>query len=153
VAEVNDARCRRDRFLEARGDLVEGARRRRDRNLRQPDPVAADALAPCLQPARVILVRRQHFVARLQVQAELGNLERLAGVARDGEFLGIAAELGRQTLPHRFDGRLEDLPHVIDGRLVRDVQVALQRLVDHARAGTHAAVVQVDDRAMSVNAC
>jgi hypothetical protein len=51
----------------------------------------------------------------------------------------------RRTL---LDVRLEDLPHVVHGRLVRDVEVALQRLVDDARAGAHAAVVQVDDRAV-----
>ena len=80
--------------------------------------------------------------------AELGDLQRLAGVARDRELLGIAAELGREAPPHALDVGLEDLPHVVHGRLVRDVEVALERLVHDARARTAAAVVQVDDRAV-----
>ena len=54
----------------------------------------------------------------------------------------------REPAPHVLDVRLEDLPHVVHGRLVGDVEVALERLVHHARAGAHAAVVEVDDRAV-----
>jgi hypothetical protein len=44
--------------------------------------------------------------------------------------------------------RLEHLPQVVRGRLVRDVQVSLERFVDHARARADTAVVQVGDAAV-----
>ncbi len=55
-----------------------------------------------------------------------------------------AASLRRTCL----DVRLERVPHVVDRRLVGDVEVALQRFVDDARARAGVAVVQVDDRAV-----
>src|SRR5207247_307152 len=48
----------------------------------------------------------------------------------------------------RLDVGLEQVPHVVDGRLIGDVQIALQRLVDDARAGAGIAVVEVDERAV-----
>ena len=116
------------------------------RDLRQLDPVAAHALLPRVEHPPVVLVGRHDFVAGLERDAELRDLERLARVARDGELLGIASELGRQPPAHALDVGLEDLPHVVHGRLVRDVEVALERLVHDARARTAAAVVQIDDR-------
>ena len=84
----------------------------------------------------------------LEIEAELRDLQRLAGVAGDGELLRVAAELRGQPPAHALDVRLEHLPHVVHGRLVRDVEVALQRLVHDARARTAAAVVEVDDGAV-----
>ena len=105
----------------------------------------AHALIPGVEHAPVVLVRRDDFVAGLQVEAELRDLQRLAGVARDGELLRVAAEFGRELAAHRLDVRLEHVPHVVDRRLVRDVEIALNRLVHDARARAGVAVVQIDD--------
>ena len=130
------------------GEIVQRRRRHRERDLLQHDAVAAHALIPGVEHAAVVLVGRDDLVARLQVDAELRDLQRLAGVARDRELLGVAAELRREAAAHGLDVRLEDLPHVVHGRLVREVEVALERLVHDARARAAAAVVQVDDRAV-----
>ena len=107
-------------------------------------PSRRHALLPRIEHARVVLVGGHDLVAGLQVDPELRDLQRLAGIARDGKLLGVAAELGGQLRAHRLDVRLEHLPHVVHRRLVRDVEVPLHRLVDDARAGADAAVVQVD---------
>ncbi len=118
------------------------------RHLLQHDAVPASALIPGVEHAAVVLVGRDDLVAGFQVDSELGDLERLAGVARDRELFGVAPERRREASPHRLDVRLEDLPHVVHGRLVRQVQVPLERFVHHARARTAAAVVQIDDGAI-----
>jgi hypothetical protein len=123
-------------------------RRHRKRHLLEDDAIAADALLPGVEHAPVVLVRRDDLVARREVEPELRDLQRLAGVACDGELLGVAAELAREPLTHRLDVRLEHLPHVIRRRLVRDVEVALHRLVHCARTGADTTVVQVDQRAV-----
>ena len=148
VAEVQDFGRRRDRADQPIGEIVHRWRRHGERDLRQLDAVAADALFPGVEHPPVILVGRDDLVARLEVDAELRDLQRLARVARDGELFGIAAELRREPAAHALDVRLEDLPHVVHGRLVRDVEIALQRLVDDARARAAAAVVEIDDRAV-----
>ena len=122
--------------------------RHRKRDLRELDAVAADALFPRVDHPAVVLIRRHDLVAGLEVEAELRDLERFTRVAGDGELFGIAAELERQLTAHALDVRLEDLPHVVDRRLVRDVEIALQRLVNDARARAAAAVVEIDDRAI-----
>ena len=148
MAEVQDLRRRRDRREQPIGELVHRRRRHRERDLLQHDPVAARALLPGVEHAAVVLVGRDDLVAGLQVDSELRDLQRFAGVARDRELLGVAAERRRQAPPHRLDVRLEDLPHVVHGRLVREVEIALERLVHDARARAAAAVVQVDDGAI-----
>ena len=128
--------------------IVQRRRRHRERDLLERDAVAAGALIPGVEHAPVVLVGGDDLVAGLEVDSELRDLQRFAGVAGDGELVGLAAELRRQAAPHRLDVGLEDLPHVVHGRLVREVEVALERLVDDARAGAAAAVVQVDDGAV-----
>ena len=75
------------------------------------DAVAAYALLPGVEHAPVVLIRRQHFVARLEIDAELRDLQRFAGVARDGELLGIAAGFGREPRAHRsmFGSRMRHM--------------------------------------------
>src|SRR5262245_58073590 len=125
VAEVDDLRLRRERALEALPELADVPRRHRERELRERDLVAPNALLPRVEHAPVILVRRQHFVAGVEVEAELRDLQRLAGVARNRELLRIAARLGRELPPYRLDVWFEEVPHVVDWRLVGDVQVPL----------------------------
>ena len=128
--------------------IVEARRRHRERDLLQHDPVALLALLPGVEHAAVVLVGGEHLVAGREVEAELRDLQRLAGVARDRELLGVAAGARGEPAPHRLAVRLEHLPHVVRRRLVRDVEVALVGLVDDARARRDAAVVQVDDAAV-----
>src|SRR2546425_1968188 len=148
VTEVNDLRLRRDGALDAILQLRDVGGRHRERDLRQLDLVAAYALLPCVDHAAVVLVRRQYLVARVQIDAELCDLKAFARVTRDGELLGVAAGLGREVAPHGFDVRLEQVPHVVNGRLVRHVEIPLERLVNHTRARTGVAVVEIDDRAI-----
>ena len=78
--------------------------------------IAAFALPPGRQHARVILIGRQHFIAGFQVQAELADFQRFAGVARDGDFFHIAAEIQRQPPPDALDLRVQVPPHSVDRR-------------------------------------
>ena len=117
------------------------------------DLVAACALVPRVQHPGVVLIRGDDLVARREVDPQLGDLQRLARVARDGHFFGIAAELGRESPAYGLDVRLEDLPHVVHGGLVREVEITLEGVVDHPGAGAAAAVVEIDDVRSSVKAC
>ena len=60
------------------------------------------ALIPRRQHAAVVLLGREDFVAGLEVDAVLRDLQRLARVARDGELFLVAAEFGRQPAARRF---------------------------------------------------
>jgi hypothetical protein len=146
MAEVQNLCRGRNRAEQSLREQVERGRRHGERHLLHHDAVAARALVPRVQHAAVVLVGRDDLVTRLQVDPELGDLERFTRVARDRKLLGVASECGRQPAPHRLDVGLEDLPHVVHGRLVRQVEVPLERLVHHARARAAPAVVQVDDR-------
>ena len=138
----------RHRLLEPPEQIGLIGRRHGKRDLLEDDPVAAHALLPRVEHPPVILVGRQDLVARLQVDPQLRDLQRLAGIPRDGQLLRVAAEFSGQAPSDRLEIRLEHLPHVVDGRLVRDVEVPLERLVDDTRARAHAAVVEIDDRAI-----
>ena len=148
VAEVNHFRLRGDRLFDARREIREARRRHGELDLLQHDLVARHPLFPGVEHPAVVLRGRQHFVAGREIDAELRDLQRLAGVARQGEFLGVDADVGGEAAADGFLVRLEHLPHVIDGRLVRDVQVAFEGFVDDARAGADAAVVQIGDAAI-----
>ena len=141
-------RRRRDGGEQPIGEVVLRLRRYRKRDLRQADPVAAHALFPGVEHAPVVLVGGDHLVAGAEIDAELRDLQGLAGVAGDGELLGVAAEFRRELAPDALDVRLEHLPHVVDGRLVREIEIALEGLVDDARARAAAAVVEIDDGAI-----
>ncbi len=145
VAEMNHFRLRSDPFFNARREIRQARRRHRELDLLQHDLVARDPLFPRVEHPPIVLRRRQHFVARREIDAELRDLQRLAGVARQRQFLGVDADVGGEAAADGFLVRLEHLPHVINGRLVRDVQVALEGFVDDARAGADAAVVQIGD--------
>ena len=62
----------------------------------------------------------------------------------------VATDLDGEFAPHLLDVGLERVPHEVDRRLIRAVEIALQRLVHHPRAGTGVAVVQIDDRAIEL---
>ena len=146
VAEVQHLGARRDRAFEPRKQLL-ARRRHREIDLGDLDLVAARALVPRRQHAAVILLGGHDLVAGLEVEAVLRDLQRLARVARDRHFLGVAAELRGQPAADHFDVPL-DQPAVIHRRLVRVVEIALVRLVHDRRARAAVAVVQVDQRAV-----
>src|SRR5262245_36500646 len=148
VAEMDDASARRDAALEDLGDLILTLRRNGDGDFFDDDPFAPLALPPRGEHSRVILVGGQNLVARFQIQPELADFQRLAGVARDGDLVHIAAEREREPAAHAFDLRVEDAPHRVDGRVVREFQIASHRLLHYARARTDAAVVEIDQRAV-----
>src|SRR5258708_38022494 len=148
VAEVQHLRLRPDRADQSIREIVHRQGRHRKGDLPDGDPFAPHALVPRVQHPPVVLVRRDDFVARLEIDPELRDLQRLARVPRDRHLLGAAAEFRREPAADGLDVRLEDRPHVIDRRLVGDIEIALEGFVDDARAGAAAAVVQVDDGAI-----
>ena len=148
VTDVDDLRFRRDSALDPLGQVVLGRRGNGEGDLPDHDPLASLPLVPRREHARVVLRRREHLVPALERDPQLHGLERLARVARDRHLLGIAAEARREAAPHRLDLGFEDLPHRVRRRRVGVVEVAPHRLLHHARARAHAAVVQVDERAV-----
>ena len=146
VAEVQHLRLRRDRLLEPlnRSACVVGHGKIEARDL---DLVAPRALVPRGQHAAVVLLGGDDLVARLEVEADLRDLQRLAGVARDGDLFRVGAEFRGQPPPGGFDVPL-DQPAVIHRRLVGRVQIPFVRLVDDGGAGTGVAVIEVDERAI-----
>src|SRR5436190_24296062 len=70
VAHKDDFGARRDRALEAIEKIVHRRRRHGERNHIELDAIAALALAPRVYHSAIILRRRQHFIARLEVETE-----------------------------------------------------------------------------------
>jgi hypothetical protein len=118
VTEMEHACARTDRALEHVDQVLRVRRRHGERDLPDDDAFAARALIPRGQHAAVVLVRRQHLVAGLHLDAELADLERFRRVARDRHLLGIAAERARELPAHALDLRLEHLPHRVHRRFV-----------------------------------
>ena len=75
---------------------IVGGRRHRESEARDLDAVPPHPLIPRGEHPRIVLLGRDDLVAGLQVDAVLRDLERLARVARDREFLGIAPDLRGQ---------------------------------------------------------
>ena len=93
----------------------------------------------------IVLLRRDHLVAGRQIDTVLQDLERLAGVARDGQLLRIAAELRGETAANRLDVAIHQTG-VVDGRQVLHVEVALDGIRDDSRMRAMMPGVQVDQR-------
>ena len=89
---MKDFRPGRDRFLEPLIEIIL-CRRHRELESRHLDPLAPHALVPGRQHAGVVLLGRDHFVAGLEVDPVLGDLQRLAGAARQRHLFGFAPEL------------------------------------------------------------
>ena len=106
--------------------------------------VAALALLPGGDHARIILIGGDDLVAGFQLHAELDNLERLAGVARDGDLFGVAAEHAGQAAAHGFDAGVEHVPHVVGRVQVLHLEIAHLGVHHDFRRGRDAAVIQVD---------
>ena len=122
-------------------------RRHGELHARERNLVAPDALVPRRQHAGVVLLGRDDLVARLEVDAVLKNLQRLARVARNRELLGVAAELGGEPPANRFEVPV-DQPGIVDRRHVLHVEVALDGVGDHARMRTVIPGIEIDDRAI-----
>ena len=144
VADVDDARLRRDALLDHVREIVHARRRHGEFQLLQDDPVAALALLPAGDHSRVILIRGDHFVAALQFHPQLHDFERLAGIARDRDLLRIAAELPGQPAAHRLDSGIEHVPHVVGRAQILHVEIALLGVADDPRRRRYAAVIEVD---------
>src|SRR5207249_771890 len=113
VAYMDDLRLRREVFFDAVGEKIETGGRDWKLDLLQYNAVAPLALQPGGNHARIVLVGRHDFIARFQGQAKLNDLEGLAGIARDGNLLRVAAERTRQAPAYCFKPRIEDFPHVV----------------------------------------
>ena len=83
-----------------------------------------------------------------QIETVLCNLQRLARVARDGDLFCDRSRTRQPACGAPLSMLRSMRPRVIHRRLVDHVAVALERLVNRARAGTAVAVVQVADRAI-----
>src|SRR5262245_28841538 len=141
VTEMDDAGAWRDVPLENFGDLILAFWRNRDGDFFDDYAFAPLALPPRGEHSRVILVGCQNFVAGFQIKSELADLKSIAGVARGGDLLHIAAERKRKAAADAFDLRVEYAPHRVDGSVVRKFQIAPHRVLHDARAGAYAAVV------------
>src|SRR5262245_29509073 len=111
------------------------------------DLVAPRALVPSRQHAGVVLFGRDNFIARLQVDAHLGDLKRFASIAGDRDLFRVGAKFGSEPSPRRFNILLNKCS-VIRGRLVGPIHVSLARLVYDRRRRTLIAVIEVDERAI-----
>src|SRR6185503_13644723 len=90
VAHLNYFGLRGDRALEALVQIIHRGRRNGKRERAKLDAVASFALPPRREHSRIILIRREHFIARLEVETEDTDLERFAGVSSDRHFVDVA---------------------------------------------------------------
>ena len=137
---------------DALDELAGSAERDRERDPLDDDPLAAGALVPGGEHARIVLVGDDHLVAPLQVDAQDQGLHSLGGVARDRQLLGVAAELPGQCAADGLDPRLEHLPHVVGRQLVAEPQIADHLLQDVRWRRADTAVIEVDERPIGVEA-
>ena len=77
VANVNDAGARRDRALEPLIQIIHDGGGTGKRDGVELDALAAFALPPGSEHARIVLIGGEHFVAGLEVEPEDADLERL----------------------------------------------------------------------------
>ena len=136
-----------DSFFKRSADFVEILRRDRNFNEIELEVFAFLPLPQGGEHARVILSGGENFVARLEVHAHEQSLERLGRVAGDRDFFPIATEHFGQAGANGLALRLEDLPHGVGSGVFLFPDVTHERFGDDARAGRHAAVIQVDDPA------
>ena len=144
VANMNYLRLGRNGPLDAIIKVVEFSHWHRKRNLLQHDAFPAGALAPRRQHAPIVLIRREDFVAGLQIHPQLHRLERFAGIAGDGDLFGVAAKGLREPTAHYFQFRPQNAPHIVSGTHVGDLKISFLSLHHHLGRRTYAAVVEVD---------
>ena len=127
------------------GEIVQAGRRNRELDLLQHDAVAAFALLPGGDHARVILIGGEHFVARLQAPC---RVERSPAPSLALRVMAISSGSqpndSRQPAPHRFDARIENVPHVVRRVQVLHFEIADLGVHHDLRRGRDAAVVQID---------
>src|SRR3990172_5369779 len=132
VAEVDDPRLRRDGLAEHLHQVLHAGWRRLIGHLLEHDTFASDALVPRGEHPAVVLVRRQHLIARFEIEPILADLERFTGVPGDGHLLRITSEGPRETPAHTLDLRLEMAPHMVDRHLIRILEMAPERVLHHS---------------------
>ena len=109
------------------------------------DAFAQGALAVGLDHVRVVLLGADDLVAGLQVEPVDDRVQRLGGVAVDGDLVGRGAGQRGQLLAQRLAALVENAPHVVGRPLVGELVVALHRLLHHDGRGRDSAVVQVHE--------
>jgi hypothetical protein len=121
----------------------------RQRERHQLDAFAGFALPEGVEHPRIVLIGRQHLIARLEVDAELADLQRLRTVPRDRDLLRVHSPCPRQPRPHRLTARRHQCPqHVGRGQRVRFIKMPLHGLLHHSGRRADAPVVQVDHAAV-----
>jgi hypothetical protein len=150
VGDEEYARARGERLAESGDELGRGRGGDGERDRPDHDALAPLALAERGQRSRVVLVGGEHLVARLQIEPEQDRLQRLAGVAGDGDLLRVTAEQRGQARADDLHLRLQHRPHRVGGGLVGPRLVAPQGLLHQPRRRRHAAVVEVHDAGIDV---
>ncbi len=150
VGNLDDPGAGSHRSLEPVHDLLLVLRRNGERNLVEHDAIPADALLPGGDHSPVVLVGDHHLIALLEVETENHDLVGLGGVAGDGHFLGIAAELAGQVAAHALHPGLEHPPHMVDRQLIGKPEIPDHLLEHVGRRGAAAAVVEIDQGAVVV---
>ena len=148
MAEQDQLRARRDGLLKAAVQVVHGGRRHGEGDGFEHDAFAALALGEGGEHARIVLVGGEDLVAALEIDAVLRVLQGFAGVARDGDLLGIAARGLGQAAADRFHLAFEHADHGVIRPHVGVLQVAAHGVLHGARRGADVAVVEVDDIAV-----
>ena len=80
-----------------------------------------------------------------KVDAKLGDLQRLAGVTRDGDAFGIGAPHAREARADVFDFGFEVVPHAVAGQLVAVTNGFDLRIQDGGRRGRDSTIIEIED--------
>ena len=134
VAHVDQAGLRRDLVGEQPDHDLVVLDRDRQPELLEHDLVPPLALLPGGDHPRIIVGRGQDLVARLEVEAELTDLQPLRGVADDRDLLAVAAEVARELI---LAGRHPETPVMI----AVNVSLPSERLI-HGKLSALAFLVQ-----------
>ena len=81
----------------------------------------------------------------LRVEPVDDGVQRLGGVAVDGDLVGRRAGQLGELLAQRLAALVEDAPHVIGRTFVGELVVALDGLLHHDGRRRDAAIVEVDE--------
>ncbi len=143
----NQLRSARDSAFECISDLAQVLWRNRNLHHLQHKTFTTFTLTQRGQHSRIVLRRRENFIAGLEIHSHQANLERLRCIARDRDLFAVATKYLRQASANSFRLRLENLPHRVGSRVFLLPDVTNESFRDDARARRHTAVIQIHDAA------
>jgi len=145
LRDVDDAGARRDGLLVQDDQIGWIFYGNSEVHLLEYDFFAALALLPGGDHAGIVLRGGEDLVAGSEVDAKLGDLQRFAGVARDGDAFRISAPHASEARADVFNLGLQVMPHAVAGELVAVTYGFDLRIQDGGRRGGHAAIIEIED--------